>query len=147
MSLSQSRGFEAVSLLLEAIADVPALADLPIVRNPRRPSHLGGGERILIVSEVSDVNVQKAGARETRRRLVKIGVLSRVDGADADADGLYCLLSDTVQAALRPMQLAATITKHSEGNVQFYVDDIDVDGAVVIGSWEIDYTRIRPGTP
>lgn len=146
MSLPQSPGFSVVSRLLLAYAAVPGLAELPLARNPRNPQHLAVGKRVVIVTELSDSPVGKAGHRETRRRVVKVGILSRVESADADADALYGLLSDTTQAALAQLR-PTVITRMAEGEVQFYVDDIEVDGAVVVGSWEIDYTRERPATP
>lgn len=143
--LPQSDGFRLVAALIAAIAADPVLGTLPLVRNPRRPQHLAVGERVLILAERSDSLIDKSGSREKRRRTVTVGALARTAAdADAQADALYQLLSDTVQAALKRMVLAGEVGPLTERDVQFHVDDLEVDGAIVVGGWELVYWRNRP---
>lgn len=143
MSLPQSAGFELVGKVVTAFASEPDLTGLPVVRNPRRPQDLAEGTRVIIVAESSDKQVSKAGNRETRVRSFSVGALSRVEGADADADALAELVSSVTHAALVLMQATAEITRMAEVSVQFHVDDLEVDGAIVVSGWEIQYIRKR----
>lgn len=143
--LPQSDGFRIVAALVAAIGADPVLGTLPLVRNPRRPQHLAVGERVVIMAERSDSLIDKSGTREKRRRTVTIGALVRTAAdADAQADGLYQLLSDKVQAALKLMVQAGEVGPLMERDVQFHVDDLEVDGAIVVGGWEVTYWRNRP---
>jgi len=144
MTLPQSTGFLLVGKAIDAVKAVAPLSALPLVRNPRRPQHLDVGAQVLIVAEKADTLIEKSGWREKRRRTVTVGALSRNEGADADADALYQLVSDTVAAALKEMLAAGEIGRLAERDVQFHVDDLDVDGAIVVGGWEIEYYRERP---
>lgn len=143
MSLPQSAGFELVGKVVAAFASATDLTGLPVVRNPRRPQDLAVGSRVIIVAESSDKQLSKAGNRETRVRSFSVGALSRGEGADADADGLAELVSSVTHAALASMQATAEITKMAEVSVQFHVDDLEVDGAIVVSGWEIQYIRKR----
>ena len=143
MSLPQSVGFELVSKVVAAFASVPALSGLKVVRNPRRPSDLADGEQVIIVAERVDQQTDKSGNREKRVRSFSVGALSRKDDADADADALAEVVSNVTHAALVSMQTTSQISQMKEGTVQFHVDDLEVDGAIVMSGWEIHYTRKR----
>jgi hypothetical protein len=143
MSLPQSVGFQLVGKVVAAFASAPDLIGLPVVRNPRRPQDLSVGTRVIIVAESSDKQISKAGNRETRVRSFSVGALSRLEGADADADALAELVSNVTHAALVAMAATAEITRMTEASVQFHVDDLEVDGAIVVSGWEIQYTRKR----
>lgn len=144
MSLLQSTGFLLVGKLIEALQAESGLAGLTVVRNPRRPADLAKGERLLIVAERSDTLIQREGLRDRRRRFVTVGALSRKEGADADADALAQLASDTVSASLKEMVSVGEVGRMGEQDIQFHVDDLDVDGAIVVSGWEIEYYRERP---
>lgn len=143
LNLPQSQGFQITAALVAAIKAEALLSTLPLARNPRRPADLDMGDNVLIVAEKSDSLLTSPGAVETRRRSVTVGALSRTTegDADAEADALYLLLRTTTYAALKQLQAqgARVVGKITERDVQFHVDDLDVDGALVVGGWEIEY--------
>ncbi len=132
------------ALLVDTLTE--AFPSLPVVRNPRAPAHLDVGEQVLLVKDVDDVLVGKSGNTERRTLTVSIGVLSRNEGADADAD----LLHQQVGAAIRALMLdrapklrALSVSEMEETQVDFSVEGIDVDGALIVGRWKLTYTRQR----
>lgn len=145
MTIVQSTGFVLIGKIIAAISAVPELQQLPLVRNPRRAQDLDKGNRLVIVAEAADKMLSKAGERETRVRTFSVGALSRVDGADADADALAEIVSNAVHASISAMRTTSEVTRMAETNVQFHVDDLEVDGAIVVSGWEIQYIRKRLG--
>jgi hypothetical protein len=118
----------------------------PVVRNPRHASHLDVGPQVLLVKELDDALVGRSGNTEKRILTATIGVLSRNENADADAD----LLHQQVGVALRALMLdrapklrALGVSEMEEAQVQFSVEGLDVDGALIVGSWKFTYTRQR----
>jgi hypothetical protein len=146
----QSSGYGITAALVAAIAADPALATLPLVRNPRRPQHLARGPLVLIVAEKGDTLITNPGSAELRRRAITLGAIARGDGdaVEAAADALYQRLHLVTFTALRELQRIpqSVVRKIAERDVQFSVEELDVDGAVVVGGWEIDYRYVRsPG--
>ncbi|MCS4509137.1 hypothetical protein [Xylophilus ampelinus] len=142
--LPQSPGWAITSALLGAIGADALLSTLPLVRNPRRAQHLDKGDVVLILAEKTDNLQSAAGVAEMRQRTVSLGVLCRALGADAQADAVYHHLHLVAYDALRALQTAGNAQKVAETGVQFHVDDIDIDGAIVVGGWAIDYRYKRP---
>ncbi len=142
--LPHSPGWAITSVLLSSIGSDALLSALPLVRNPRRPQHLDKGDVVLILAERADTLQSAAGVAETRQRTLTLGVLCRAQGADAQADAVYHHVHRIAYAALQALQTAGHAQKIAETGVQFYVDDIDIDGAIVVGGWAIDYRYKRP---
>lgn len=144
-ALPHSAGYAITSALLGGIAANALLSGLPLSRNPRRPAHLGKGSVVLVLSDKEDNLVSDPGAAELRRRDVSLGVLCREDDADALADKVYQHLHVAAYDALRLLQQTnADIRALKETGVRFSVEDIEIDGAIVIGGWSIDYRYRRP---
>ena len=93
-----TQGHSARWLIREAVKaalrDAPDLLQLPIVVNPREPSSLAVGPRVLVIKEQSDAlrsqtGTLKSGFSEVRVFNFSVGIVSRVEGADDDADLLH----------------------------------------------------------
>lgn len=142
--LPQSDGYAITTALLEAIRGDAVLSALPLVRNPRRPGQLASGKVLIILAEQADDLVSAAGVAENRQRTFSAGVVARVpDAAEAVADAVYGRLHQVAHDALRQLQAAGNVRTVKETGIRFQVDDVDVDGALVIGGWAIDYRYKR----
>ena len=136
---------EAIAL---ALAAEPAFAGLPIIRNPREASSLSKGVQVLVIKDENDIlqsqtGTAKSGVTEKRVFSFGLGVVSRNEGADADADLLHVIATRVVRATLQALQQSRQVLELKESSVQFSVENLQIDGALVLGNWEVVYVRNR----
>lgn len=147
-----TQGHSARWLIREAVKtalrDAPALFGLPIVVNPREPSSLAVGERVLVVKEQSDALQSQAGTLKsgfTEKRVFNFSVacVSRVEGADDDVDLLHAAARKAVFECFEPLRKLVQSLEYKENNVTFEVENLDIDGALVLSNWEVGYVKNR----
>ncbi len=131
-----------------ALQDAPNLFGLPIVVNPREPSSLAVGERVLVIKEQSDalqsqIGTLKSGFTEKRVFNFSVGIVSRVEGADDDADLLHPQVRKAVYSCFPELRKVVQSLEYKENNVTFEVENLDIDGALVLSNWEVTYTKNR----
>jgi hypothetical protein len=132
--------FDAICTALESDA---LLQDLPVVRNPRTATQLGAGEQLIVAKWGSDSLMEKPGQRERRKFRLIVGSVSRkATGADKDADAIHQAVGEVVRKALTTLaQLPDRVARIAEGDTTPDIDGIEVAGAMVLSTWEIDYQR------
>lgn len=134
--------FNAVATALETDARMQGLR---LVRNPRNPSHLAGGEQLLVLKWGSDSLTDKPGQREKRKfRLILVSVSRKADGAEQDADAIHQAAGQVVREilpVLAQLPEVDSVGGIAEGDTAPDVDGLEVDGAAVLSSWEISYAR------
>ena len=147
-----TQGHSARWLIREAVKaalrDAPDLLQLPIVVNPREPSSLAVGPRVLVIKEQSDAlrsqtGTLKSGFSEVRVFNFSVGIVSRVEGADDDADLLHPHIRKAVYSCFPELRKVVNSLDYKENNVTFEVENLDIDGALVLSNWEVSYTRNR----
>lgn len=147
-----TQGHSARWLIREAVKtalqDAPDLLGLPIVVNPREPSSLAVGSRVLVIKEQSDalqtqVGTYKSGFTETRIFSFGVGIVSRVEGADDDADLFHPFVRKAVYSCFPELHKVVQSMKYKENNVTFEVENLDIDGALVLSNWEVGYVKNR----
>ena len=144
-ALPHSPAHAITSALFAAIAADPLLSPLPLSRNPRRAAQLGDGPVVLVLKEVRDGMSRDPGAAELRQREVSLGVVCRATGADALADKVYHYLHIVAYDALSTLQQSnADVRSIKEIDTRYEVEDIEIDGAIVIGTWSVNYRYRRP---
>ena len=131
-----------------ALQDAPALFGLPIVVNPREPSSLAVGERVLVIKEQSDAlqsqtGTPKSGFTEKRIFNFSVACVSRVEGADDDVDLLHVAARKAVFNCFEPLRVMMQSLEYKESNVTFEVENLDIDGALVLCNWEVTYIKKR----
>lgn len=147
-----TQGHSARWLIREAVKtalqNAPALLGLPIVINPREPSSLAVGPRVLVVKEQSDAlqsqtGTLKSGFTEKRVFNFSVACVSRVEGADDDVDVLHVAVRKAVFNCFENLRGVVQSLEYKENNVTFEVENLDIDGALVVSNWEVSYTKNR----
>lgn len=145
-----TQGHSARWLIREAVKtalrDAPELFELPIVVNPREPSSLAVGERVLVIKEQSDAlqsqtGTLKSGLTEKRIFNFIVACVSRVEGADDDVDLLHVAARKAVFDCFEPLRKVVQSLEYKENNVTFEVENLDIDGALVLSNWEVTYIK------
>ena len=131
-----------------ALQDAQALLGLPIVVNPREASSLAMGPQVLVIKEQSDAlqsqtGTLKSGFTEKRIFNFSVACVSRVEGADDDVDLLHVAATRAVHACFPELRKVVQSLEYKENNVTFEVENLDIDGALVVSNWEVTYTKNR----
>ena len=132
----------------KALQNAPELFELPIIVNPREPSSLAVGKRVLAIKEQSDalqsqVGTLKSGFTEKRVFNFSVACVSRVEGADDDVDLLHVAVRKAVFNCFESLRGVVQSLEYKENNVTFEVENLDIDGALVLSNWEVSYTKNR----
>lgn len=147
-----TQGHSARWLIREAVKaalqNAPELFELPIIVNPREPSSLAVGKRVLVIKEQSDAlqsqtGTLKSGFTEKRIFNFSVACVSRVEGADDDVDLLHVSARAAVFACFEPLRAVVQSLEYKENNVTFEVENLEIDGALVLSNWEVTYTKKR----
>ena len=147
-----TQGHSARWLIREAVKaalrDAPDLLQLPIVVNPREPSSLAVGPRVLVIKEQSDAlqsqtGTLKSGFSEKRIFNFSVACVSRVEGADDDVDLLHVAVMRAVRSCFAALHGVVQSLEYKENNVTFEVENLDIDGALVLSNWEVSYIKKR----
>lgn len=131
-----------------ALQDAQALLGLPIVVNPREASSLARGPQVLVIKEQSDAlqsqtGTLKSGFTEKRIFNFSVACVSRVEGADDDVDLLHVAARKAVFNCFEPLRVVMQSLEYKENNVTFEVENLDIDGALVLSNWEVTYIKKR----
>ena len=136
----------AFDLVARELADDPSLQRLPVVRNPRTAQQLDVGEQVLILRWGGD-SLQDWNAGHQRRTFrLSLGCISRKANADRDADAIHHAAGKVMQRALAKLGAAipgCTIKSITEQDTTPDVEGIEIVGAVVLSSWQIEYQLRR----
>jgi hypothetical protein len=147
-----TQGHSARWLIREAVKaalqSAPELFELPIIVNPREASSLGVGKRVLVIKEQSDAlqsqtGTLKSGFTEKRVFNFSVACVSRVEGADDDVDLLHVSARAAVFSCFEPLRAVVQSLEYKENNVTFEVENLEIDGALVLSNWEVAYTKKR----
>lgn len=122
-----------------ALRESPALAGATVLDNPVRLSDLTDGERIVFFEDVSDGPAQQdEGGKRVYR--YNVGVVNRTEAARRGAHGDYRAAKRAVKAALPRLKPKGLIVNfHREGEIAFRLENIDVGGGLVLGTFTIGY--------
>lgn len=129
--------------VFEALRDAPELAGARVLDNPSEPQALAAGERIVFVEDQSDGFIDQAGQAGTRRFVFAVGVINRSSSARAGADADYVAAEAALRSRHTELIKELSCGPLRERDVSFRVESIDVGGALVLGTFEVEYRRPR----
>jgi len=145
----QSARWAIYNEIATALENDGQLQGVKVVRNPRTAQHLGSGEQLVVIKWGSDSPTELNGNNEKRKFRVIVGGISRKrEAPDADADALHLAAGDVVKRTLQSLNQLPGISQVKsihEGDTTPDIDGIEVDGAIVLTTWEIDYKQRRAG--
>lgn len=142
-NLPNSLRWQAMQTLKAALQAAPALAGVRVVHNPRTPASLGQGAHMVFLKDQTDALRDKSGQMESRNHQFLLGAVARTDAADGEADALHEAASDVLRAALKTL-LPGRVTNLSETATQFEAAGLEIDGALVLSTWDLQYRKPGP---
>jgi hypothetical protein len=134
--LPQGAPFAIGEALFAALVAAPELAGCKHLDNPVRASDLVDGDRIVFFEDVGDGAGGKPAARVYR---YNVGVINRTQSPRLGSHGDYRAAKRALKAALPRLVGTVLVSNHSEGEVVFRLENIDVGGGLVLGSFTLEY--------
>jgi hypothetical protein len=143
---AQSIPYLLSQALVQALGAAPDLAGAVVKDNPTDPQQLSDGARLVFVEDKGDAPLSRPGQAEGRTFTVTVGVINRTEGDRAGADADMQAAKTAVQAAtleagrvLVASKRILAIQAAREGQRAYRVEGIDVGGAMVVTTFDIDY--------
>lgn len=127
---------EVVVATLRASVD---LAGAKVLDNPLRLADLTDGERIVFFEDASDGFIEQPGQSQKRVYGFTVGVINRTDEARRNAHGDYRAAKRAVRGALKSLSEQLRCGALREGAVSYRLENIDVGGSLVLGSFSVEY--------
>jgi len=127
---------EAVVAALRAAVD---LVGAKVLDNPLRLADLTDGDRIVFFEDASDGFIDQPGQVQKRVYGFTIGVINRSTEARRGAHGDYRAAKRAVRAALPNLADVLRTGPLREGAVSYRLENIDVGGSLVLGSFTVEY--------
>lgn len=143
-NLPNSLRWQAMQTLLAALQAAPTLAGVRVVHNPRGPTSLGQGNHTVFLKDKVDTLSDKSGQMEKRSHEFLLGAVARTDAADGEADALHEAAADVLRSALKTVLQGSRVTNLSESATQFEAANLEIDGALCLSTWELQYRKTGP---
>lgn len=132
--------FEIGAALFAALQAWPALSGAKVFDNPERVSTLLDGERLLFVEDVADRSEGQTPVAQKRTYTFNMGVINRSSDARRGAHSDYRAAKRCLLQVLKSMPRALQVTSvFRETDVTYRIENIDVGGALVLGTFTVDY--------
>ncbi|MGH8760695.1 MAG: hypothetical protein ACREVW_14480 [Burkholderiales bacterium] len=139
-TLPEGAPFAIGEALFAALFGAAALAGATVLDNPVKLSALADGARIVFFEDVSDRALDQAGGVQKRTYTFNVGVINRTTAARRGAHGDYRAAKRVVRAALKELRVVAQVASNlREGDVTYRIENIDVGGGLVLGTFSVDY--------
>lgn len=122
--------------LYSALVAAPGLVGAKLINNPVRVTDLAEGERIVFFEDVSDGPSDKPSERVYR---YNVGVVNRTVQARRGSHGDYRVAKLALKAALPRLKAICQVGNHREGEITFRLENIDVGGGLVLGTFTLAY--------
>ncbi len=142
-NLPNSLRWGVMQALLAALQASPALSGVPVIRNPRSPKSLAQGAHMVFLKDQRDTLVNKPGQTERRAIQFLLGTVAHTDVADSDADALHEAAIGVLRGALPTLTQACVVTNLSETDTQFEAAGLEIDGALCLSTWTLEYIKPR----
>lgn len=138
-TLPQGAPFAIGEVVVAALRAAGDLAGAKVLDNPARLSDLGEGERIVFFEDASDGFIEQPGQIQKRVYGFTVGVINRSASARSGAHGDYRAAKRAVRGALAGVSAVLRCGPLREGSVSFRIENIDVGGGLVLGSFSVEY--------
>ncbi len=129
--------------IVQALRDAPALAGAMVLDNPRRASGLAEGARIVFFEDAGDRPRSNEAQVQHRTYSFTLGVISRAANARQAAHTDYRAAKRVLRLVCMPAMTQAGVEVTGgglrEGEVTYRLENIDVGGELVLGTFTIDY--------
>lgn len=125
----------------EALSAEPSFAGVRLLNNPIRASDLLDGNRVVFFEDASDG--PGAGDKAVERVYrYNVGVINRTEEARLGSHRDYRAAKRALKSALKRLRSTVQVASHREGEVVFRLENIDVGGGLVLGTFTLAYRDI-----
>lgn len=128
-----------------ALRGAPALQGARVLDNPVRRADIQEGERIVFFEDVGD---QPRGGDKDGNRTYSFNVcaINRSEQARSGSHADYRAAKRAVRAALSSLPKVPISSVLREGAVTYRLENIDVGGSLVLGTFSVDYRDPTPAS-
>jgi hypothetical protein len=129
--------------IVQALRAAAALEGATVLDNPRRASDLAEGARIVFFEDQADRPRSNEAQVQQRTYVFSLGVVSRADKARKAAHADYRAAKRVLRlVCMKALTNAGVVVDGAglrEGEVVYRLENIDVGGELVLGTFTIDY--------
>lgn len=136
--------YQISAALVQALHAADALADAVVLDNPRDPQALAKGARVVFLEDQRDGFIDQASQQGKRRFVFTVGVINRSGADRAGADADHVAAEAAIRAAHGELMRDLRCGPLRETEVAFRAEGIDVGGALVLSTFEVEYLKPRP---
>lgn len=126
-----------------ALEQSPELQGVPVRRNPTSALAVKSGEYVVVVRWNADTLVEAPGGKEKRQFRLLIGSIANTRQSDQDADALHQVVGEVARRAIVALNAGGHKVKPVEREVTPDLDNLLIEGALVLSVWEIEYEKPR----
>lgn len=141
--MSNSIRYQISAAIVAALRAAPDLAEAKVLDNPSDASALQAGERLVLVEDQTDRFIDQKNQQGKRRFVFTIGAINRTTDDRAGADADYQAAEAAVRGAHKVLMSTLGCGPLHEEEVTFRVEGIDVGGALVLGTFAVEYLKPR----
>lgn len=140
-SLPEGAPYAIGQALVQALHAAFGAQGVKVLDNPVRASLLQEGPKVVIFEDQIDKFERQPGQAQYRTYAFSVGVVCRTADARRDAHSTYRAAKRVVRASLPAINSAVTLTGRGlvVGDVTYRLENIDVGGGLVLGSFTVDY--------
>lgn len=133
--------FDSVATLLET---APELQQVRVRRNPQQAVKVPEEDYLVVIRWDTDRISKPGSIKESRVFRLLIGSIARTKQSDRDADAMHQVVRGLVRSHWSSLNLVAKDVKAEEIEVAPDVENLLIQGALVVSVWEIPYVESYP---
>ena len=124
--------------LFAALVAEAEFAGAKLLNNPVRASELADGARIVFFEDVSDGPADSSKPLERVYRYT-VGAINRTELSRLGSHRDYRVAKRALKSALPRLKALVQVGNHREGEISFRLENIDVGGGLVLGTFTLAY--------
>lgn len=137
-SLPNGGAFAIGAALFAALKAEAKFTGARLLDNPKRASDLDDGDRIVFFEDVSDSPGPQDKPMDRVYRY-NVGVINRTAEPRLGSHRDYRTAKRTLKSALPVLKEIVPVANHREGEVAFRLENVDVGGGLVLGTFTLTY--------
>lgn len=127
--------------VMDALKAEPGFAGVKLVDNPSKPESISEGKRLLLFKDAADSLQDQSGNAMDRVFTFQAGAISRDKQSRKQAHTDYRALKRVIRDCIKAMTASGLrITSLvSETVVSYQLENLDIGGALVLGTFTVKY--------
>ena len=140
-TLPQGAPYAIGAAIVGQLQAAASLSGAVVLDNPQRASALQDGARIVFFEDQGDRPIDQPGQSQKRVYSFTLGVINRSTTPRAGAHADYRTAKRVVRSCMPVINQLVRIEGRGlvEGDVSYRIENIDVGGGLVLGTFTVDY--------